>query len=179
MRYLRQRLWSNSAYRNQQDGHYSILWVKMKNISSPQHSFYQYTTPREVKKRLPVEENWFWFYVFNQPTLKKTFLKYKEIQKGAVAKSCEEGLPNILGNAQIFSHTYMRRPLAIHIWLCKCSLLNFLIYEENFIFFFISVWWHTVFVHFTMQTIVITWAYAYQGPNFKLRLFSNGERYTE
>ncbi len=26
-----------------------------------------------------------------------------------------------------------------HIWLCNCSILNFLIYEENFIFFFISV----------------------------------------
>ncbi len=25
-----------------------------------------------------------------------------------------------------------------HIWLCNCSILNFLIYEENFIFFFIS-----------------------------------------
>ncbi len=26
-----------------------------------------------------------------------------------------------------------------HIWLCNFSILNFLIYEENFIFFFISV----------------------------------------
>ncbi len=26
----------------------------------------------------------------------------------------------------------------IHIWLCNCSILNFLIYEENLIFFFIS-----------------------------------------
>ncbi len=26
-----------------------------------------------------------------------------------------------------------------HIWLCNCSTLNFLIYEENSIFFFISV----------------------------------------
>jgi hypothetical protein len=26
-----------------------------------------------------------------------------------------------------------------HIWLCNCSTLNFLIYEENLIFFFISV----------------------------------------
>jgi len=25
-----------------------------------------------------------------------------------------------------------------HIWLCNCSILNFLIYEENLIFFFIS-----------------------------------------
>ncbi len=26
-----------------------------------------------------------------------------------------------------------------HIWLCNCSSLNFLIYEENLIFFFIGV----------------------------------------
>ncbi len=26
-----------------------------------------------------------------------------------------------------------------HIWLCNCSILNFLIYENNFLFFFISV----------------------------------------
>ncbi len=26
-----------------------------------------------------------------------------------------------------------------HLWLCNCSSLNFLIYEENLIFFFISV----------------------------------------
>ncbi len=26
-----------------------------------------------------------------------------------------------------------------HIWLCNCSILNFLIYDENLIFFFISV----------------------------------------
>jgi hypothetical protein len=32
---------------------------KMKNISSPQHSFYQYSTAREVKKRLLVEETGF------------------------------------------------------------------------------------------------------------------------
>jgi hypothetical protein len=35
----------------------------------------------------------------------KIFLLYKELQMGVVAKSYnEEGLPNILGNAQIFSH---------------------------------------------------------------------------
>ncbi len=28
-----------------------------------------------------------------------------------------------------------------HIWLCNCSILNFLIYEENLIFFSISVPW--------------------------------------
>ncbi len=33
---------------------------------------------------------------------------------------------------------YMRRPLVTYIWLCNCSILNFLIFEENPIFFFIS-----------------------------------------
>jgi hypothetical protein len=51
---------------------------------------------------------------------KKKFLVYKEIQKGVVAKSyMTNGLP--------------------HIRLCNRSHLNFLIYEENFLFFFISV----------------------------------------
>ncbi len=27
-----------------------------------------------------------------------------------------------------------------HIWLCNCSIMNFLIYEENLIFFFISAY---------------------------------------
>jgi hypothetical protein len=51
-----------------------------------------------------------------------SFPMYKEIQMGAVAK---EVLPNIWGNAQIFSH----------IWLCNRSLQDFLIYEEIFVSF--------------------------------------------
>jgi hypothetical protein len=55
---------------------------------------------------------------------------------------------------QLQSYTYMRKDFLIyeemrknlpkyeeavsHIWLCNCSILNFLIYEENIIFFFIS-----------------------------------------
>jgi hypothetical protein len=35
--------------------------------------------------------------------------------------------------------SYMRRPLDICILLCNRSLLAFLIYEENFVFFFLSV----------------------------------------
>ncbi len=46
-----------------------------------------------------------------------------------------EGLPNIWGNAQIFS-PYMRRSLVIYA--LHPIPLNFLIYEENFISFFIS-----------------------------------------
>ncbi len=39
------------------------------------------------------------------------------------------GLPNIWGNAQIFEEAVS------YIWLFICSVLNFLTYEENFIFF--------------------------------------------
>ncbi len=35
--------------------------------------------------------------------------------------------------------SYMRRPLVIYIWLRNCSILNCLLYKENFIFFFNSV----------------------------------------
>ncbi len=64
---------------------------------------------------------------------------YKEIQNGAVAKSyMRKGF-------RIYEE--MRKYLAIwevaesHMWLCNCSILNFLICEENFLFFFISVEW--------------------------------------
>jgi hypothetical protein len=68
---------------------------------------------------------------------KKTVFSYKEIQKEAVAKSYmrkgfliyEEMRKYLVKYEEAFSHN----------WLCNCSLLNFLIYEENFILFFISV----------------------------------------
>ncbi len=49
--------------------------------------------------------------------MRKDFLKYEEMRKYLVIY--EEAVS--------------------HIWLCNCSLLDFLIYEENFVFFFISV----------------------------------------
>ncbi len=64
-------------------------------------------------------------------------LIYKEIQSGAVAKSYMR--------REFLIYEEMRKYFPIyeeavsHIWLCNCSLLNFLIYEENLIFFF-SVW---------------------------------------
>ncbi len=65
------------------------------------------------------------------------FLIYKEIQSGAVAKS-------YMGKG-FLKYEEMRKYFPIyeeavsHIWLCNCSTLNFLIFEENLIFFFISV----------------------------------------
>ncbi len=44
---------------------------------------------------------------------------------------------NIWGNALKYLPKY--EEAVSHIWLCNCSTLNFLIYEENFILFFISV----------------------------------------
>jgi hypothetical protein len=62
---------------------------------------------------------------------------YKEIQNGAVAKSYM--------SKGFLIYEEMRKYLAIYeeavsrILLCTCSIMNFLIYEENFIFFRISV----------------------------------------
>ncbi len=58
------------------------------------------------------------------------FLIYKEIQSGAVTKSYMRKGFLIWGNAQIFIHIQYEEAVS-HIWLCKCSILNFLIYEEN------------------------------------------------
>ncbi len=46
-----------------------------------------------------------------------------------------------------------------HIWLCNRSLLNFLIDEENFIFFFISPWFIQISVHGTGECFRIFWWY--------------------
>ncbi len=65
------------------------------------------------------------------------FLIYKEIQNGAVAKSYM--------SKDFLIYEEMRKYLTIyeeavsHIWLSNCYILNFLIYEEFFIFFFIRV----------------------------------------
>ncbi len=79
-------------------------------------------------------------YILPGCTIKKenqTFLIHKKIRNGAVAKSyMRKGF---------LMYEEMRKYLTIYdeavsyIWLCNCSILNFLIYEENLIFFFISV----------------------------------------
>ncbi len=68
----------------------------------------------------------------------KIFLIYKEIRVGADAKS-------YMRKGFLKKYEEMRKYIVIseeavsHIWLCNRSLLDFLIYEENFVFFFISV----------------------------------------
>ncbi len=60
---------------------------------------------------------------------------YKEIQNGAVAKL------NMRKDFLIYEemHKYLTiyKEGVSHMWLWNCSNLNFLLYEENFIFFFI------------------------------------------
>ncbi len=80
---------------------------------------------------------WWLFYPFYGYTDKKEnkiFLIYKEIQKGSVAKSSRP--PHIWLNICVVRHILGSLP---QFWLCNRSHLNFLICEENFVFFFISV----------------------------------------
>ncbi len=64
---------------------------------------------------------------------KEIFLIYKQIQSGAVIY--EEGLP-IYEEMRKYFPIYQEA--VSHVWLCNYSIPNFLIYEENLIFFFIS-----------------------------------------
>ncbi len=69
--------------------------------------------------------------------IKKNFLIYKEIQSGAVAKSYMR--KGFLIYEKMRKYFLIYEEAVRHIWLCSCSILNFLIYEENLVFFFISV----------------------------------------
>ncbi len=68
---------------------------------------------------------------------KKNLLIYKEIQNGAFAKSYVR--KGFLIYEEMRKYLIKNEESVSHIWLCNCSVLNFLIYEENLIFFFISV----------------------------------------
>jgi hypothetical protein len=70
---------------------------------------------------------------------KKIFLIYKEIQNGAVAKSYMTN--GILIYGKIFAHflIYSIGNPSSYMPLQLLRILNFLLYEENLIFFFISV----------------------------------------
>jgi hypothetical protein len=72
------------------------------------------------------------YFVYNTDKKENLiFLKYKEIQDGAVAKSYMS--PHIWGNICAFPHI-----LGSPSSFMTLTTLNFLIYEENVIFFFIS-----------------------------------------
>ena len=62
---------------------------------------------------------------------------YREIQIGAVAKTYMR--KGFLIYEEMRKYVTMYEEAVSLIWLCNCSILNFLIYEENFVSFFISV----------------------------------------
>jgi hypothetical protein len=69
----------------------------------------------------------------------KIFLSYKEIQSGAVAKSyMRKGFLIYEEIKKMCKYFPIYEEAVSHKWLCNCSTLKFLIYEENLIFFFIS-----------------------------------------
>ena len=62
---------------------------------------------------------------------------YKEIQNGAVAKLYMRKC--FLRYEEMCKYLTIYEEAVSHIWFCNCFILNFLIFEENLIFFFISV----------------------------------------
>jgi hypothetical protein len=65
------------------------------------------------------------------------FLMCKEIKNGAVAKSYMR--KGFLIYEEMRKYLTVYEETVSHMWLCNCSILSFLEYEENLIFFFISV----------------------------------------
>ncbi len=70
-------------------------------------------------------------------TLIKKFLICKEIQSGAVAESYMR--KGFLIYEELRKYFPIYEEAVSHILHCNCSTLIFLTYEENLIFFFISV----------------------------------------
>jgi hypothetical protein len=68
------------------------------------------------------------------------FLIYEEIQKGSVAKSYMTKYFRI-------SSYFFWKPFLIYDFACNHSHLNFLLYEENFVFFFISALFGKLNIH--------------------------------
>ncbi len=68
---------------------------------------------------------------------KEIFLIYEDIQKGSGAKSYMR--KGFLIYEEVHKYLVTYEEAVSHTWLCIRSLLKFLIYEENLIFFFISV----------------------------------------
>jgi hypothetical protein len=73
-------------------------------------------------------------YLYTDIKENKIFLIYKEIQKGSVAQSYMTN--GLLMVKYLCISSYIRDPFLIYV--CNRSHLNFLTYEENFLFFFTS-----------------------------------------
>jgi hypothetical protein len=74
---------------------------------------------------------------YTDKNVNENFLIYKEIQIGSVAMSYMR--KGFLIHEEMLKHLTINEEAVSHIWLCNRSLLNFLIYKENLIFYFISV----------------------------------------
>ncbi len=77
-------------------------------------------------------------YLYTDKKENQIFLICKEIQSKAVAKSCMR--KSFLIYEEMRKYFPIYEEAVSHIWLCNCSTLNFLIYEENLVLFFISVY---------------------------------------
>jgi hypothetical protein len=64
---------------------------------------------------------------------KRNFLIYKEFQTGSVAMSYMR--KGFLIHEEMLKHLTKNEEAVSHIWPCNRSLMNFLIYEENLIFY--------------------------------------------
>ncbi len=95
---------------------------------------------------------------------KKNFFLYKEIQVGAVAKSYMRKGFLIYKEMRKFLVIYEKA--ISHIRVCNLSLLDFLIYEENFVFFFISA--GTITIHFNKAFVPLTSFKRYNVKNIDL-----------
>ncbi len=78
---------------------------------------------------------------------------YGEIQSGEVAKSYMRKGVIICEEMRKYFPIY--EEAVSQIWLCNCSILKFHIYEENLIFFFISVEYDWFIFNF--EKVFFTW----------------------
>ena len=100
----------------------------------------------------------------------KFFLIYQEIQSGAVAKSCIRKGFLICEKMQKYFPIF--EEAVSYIWHCNCSILNFLKYEENLNFFFISAIYFEVVKKFIWFWVISAVATAITEPcseNFTVR----------
>ncbi len=73
--------------------------------------------------------------------LMKTYTEKKENQIFIILyiRKFNSMTNGLLIYGEIFANFLIYQEALPHIWLCNCSTLHFLIYEENLIFFFISL----------------------------------------
>ncbi len=79
-----------------------------------------------------------WFWAYTDKKENKIVLIYKEILSGAVATSCMR--KSFLIYEEMRKYFPIYEEAVSHIWLCNCSILKFLIYQESLFFFFLSVY---------------------------------------